>query len=288
MVFRNENFALGNWFNNHEEIFNDTEVNSNKYDESPIEIVSLVEEKQDKDNSCFVCHATNVSLMKSTIGGKSTAVYVCSKKCEKKHLQKTKKRGSSKSSSSDLIAEDDTVCFVCQAPDPEFLSTKNTTKDAPSVPVCSLTCEEEYLDNRGLHLTKKSKPNSTKKSSKKYEEDDDDDDFEIYDPHHSQSRKKPTKQNDRFLDEKEEEPEEEEEEEEGVNTITKKKYRESLKLLRDTLVQDSVEEEGYTSWWAGALAFYDYVYQRHGMWHMYAMGNMHPNVDPGLTKFCKY
>ena len=42
------------------------------------------------------------------------------------------------------------VCFICSKVDPEFMSTDSNQEVAPSVPVCSLKCESEYLQSKGL------------------------------------------------------------------------------------------------------------------------------------------
>ncbi|TMW63384.1 hypothetical protein Poli38472_002325 [Pythium oligandrum] len=150
-----------------------------------------------------------------------------------------------------------TYCHVCHAPNPEYLST-NTVKGAPSVPVCSLECESEYLKQKGWQANNKSggkyvdlttaTSNDVTTSAKK-------------------SKRKETVAEDA--------PEEDR---------TSKRPRRSFSFLDDHMLE-SEESNGYKSWWLGAMAFYDFVYQRHGMWHSYTMSNNEPHVDPALIKY---
>lgn len=42
--------------------------------------------------------------------------------------------------------------------------------------------------------------------------------------------------------------------------------KQSLSFLEDHLLEND-DSKGYKSWWLRALTFYDFVYQRHAMWH---------------------
>ncbi|KAF4324264.1 hypothetical protein BBO99_00000920 [Phytophthora kernoviae] len=177
-----------------------------------------------------------------------------------------------------------TECYICHMPNPEFMST-NSVKKAPPVPVCSVGCEAKYLEKKGMRpkedaanadpsqcfICHTSKPefmstNTAKRSpsvpvcSKECEE--------VYlrrkKPRTSSGDETPSKRI------KSEDP--------------SKRQRRQLNFLGDQLL-DSSDGKGYKSWWLGALTFYDYVYQRHGMWHSYSISNDPPRVDPCLIKF---
>nr|CCA14764.1 conserved hypothetical protein [Albugo laibachii Nc14] len=109
-----------------------------------------------------------------------------------------------------------TFCFVCNYPDPEYMST-NLVQSAPSVPVCSVNCESVYLAREGYTAPET-------------------------------SRKRQRREN---------EP----------------------KTLSTALITNA------RSWWMGALSFYDFIYQRHGMWHCYTMGCNQPKVDDCLQQY---
>ncbi|KAJ0406681.1 hypothetical protein ATCC90586_008098 [Pythium insidiosum] len=147
-------------------------------------------------------------------------------------------------------------CFVCAAPNPDYLST-NTVKGAPPVPVCSLNCESDYLKQRGWQASKKNGgkyvqlPSSPTESSKKSKRDEE-----------------PVPQTVDLTSEER----------------STKRQRRSFSFLDDHMLE-SDEGKGYKSWWLGALAFFDFVYQRHGMWHSYSMSNNEPRVDPALIKY---
>ncbi|KAI9922752.1 hypothetical protein PsorP6_002687 [Peronosclerospora sorghi] len=176
-------------------------------------------------------------------------------------------------------------CFVCHMPNPDYMST-NTAKKAPPVPVCSVICEAKYLEMKGM------KPSSISKNvdlnhcfmcqasnpeysistrgcvtpvcSKKCEEA------------FLRRRKK------RLNTEGDNNPTSKRTKTESVEPA--KRQRRALNFLGDQLLYSS-DGEGYKSWWLGALTFYDFVYQRHGMWHSYSISNDVPRVDQCLIKF---
>ena len=192
-------------------------------------------------------------------------------------------------SSSTTTTTTTTQCFVCHMPNPEYMST-NTVKKAPPVPVCSMGCEAKYLEMKGMKPSSDSKnvdPNRcfmcqasnpeflissrgsvTPVCSKECEKalfrrkkqrmiaDDDDDENML------------TKRSN------------------GNSAEPAKRLRRTLTFLGDQLL-DSSDGKGYKSWWLGALTFYDFVYQRHGMWHSYSISNDVPRVDQCLIKFGK-
>ena len=42
------------------------------------------------------------------------------------------------------------ACFVCGKPEPAYMSTDYEPEQVPSVPVCSLQCEDKYLASMGF------------------------------------------------------------------------------------------------------------------------------------------
>ncbi|KAG1708396.1 hypothetical protein DVH05_025073 [Phytophthora capsici] len=175
-------------------------------------------------------------------------------------------------------------CFICHMPNPEYMST-NTAKKAPPVPVCSVGCEAKYLEMKGMRPSGESRsadPNHcfvcqslnpaysvssrgtvTPVCSKECEE--------------SFLRRKKQRVNagDSGASTKRSK---------GDSNEPVKRQRRTLNFLGDQLL-DSSDGKGYKSWWLGALTFYDFVYQRHGMWHSYSISNDVPRVDPCLIKF---
>ncbi|KAK1939358.1 PHD finger protein 10 [Phytophthora citrophthora] len=196
--------------------------------------------------------------------------------------------GDAAGSADDAVAPSTSVslseCFICHMPNPEYMST-NTAKKAPPVPVCSVGCEAKYLEMKGMRPSSDSRntdpnhcfvcqsPNPaysvssrgtvTPVCSKECEES-------------FLRRKKqrlnagdtgaPTKRS------------------KSDSNEPVKRQRRTLNFLGDQLL-DSSDGKGYKSWWLGALTFYDFVYQRHGMWHSYSISNDVPRVDPCLIKF---
>ncbi|CEG40040.1 protein phf-isoform b [Plasmopara halstedii] len=162
----------------------------------------------------------------------------------------------------------------------------NTAKKAPSVPVCSVGCEAKYLELKGMRPSSKacspdskhcvvchgpnlnysvsSRGSVVSVCSKECEE--------------SFLRRKKrrgnadTNENTTFKHSKGEQAE-------PINC-----QRRTLTFLSDQLLESS-EGGGYKSWWLGALTYYDFVYQRHGMWHSYSISNDVPRVDQCLIKF---
>jgi hypothetical protein len=164
-----------------------------------------------------------------------------------------------------VAAVEMTHCFVCKTPNPEYLST-NTVKGAPSVPVCSLECEADYLKQKGW--------NASKKDGGKYVQLPPTSPSSTTDALGQPPSKKAKR--DTSGDRTEAMPDE----------ATTKRPRRSFSFLDDHML-DAEDGKGYKSWWLGALAFYDFVYQRHGMWHSYSIEpNGVPRVDPSLIKYC--
>ncbi|CAH0516738.1 unnamed protein product [Peronospora belbahrii] len=178
-----------------------------------------------------------------------------------------------------------TECFVCHLLNPEYMST-NTAKKAPPVPVCSMECEAKYLEMKGMRPSSDSKnmdPNHC---------------FicQSFDPEYlfatrtvmipicskecekallRRKKQRVTTDTDGSTLIKRSKEE---------NMEPAKRQRRALNFLGDQL-PDSSNGKGYKSWWLGALSFYDFVYQRHGMWHSYSISNDLPRVDPCLIKF---
>ncbi|CAI5745544.1 unnamed protein product [Peronospora destructor] len=178
-----------------------------------------------------------------------------------------------------------TQCFVCHMPNPEYMST-NTVKKAPPVPVCSVGCEANYLEMKGMRPSGDSKnmdPNRcfmcqaanpeflissrgsvTPVCSKECEK--------------ALFRRKKQRMiadgDDSVLIKRSD----------GDSVEPAKRLRRTLTFLGDQLL-DSSDGKGYKSWWLGALTFYDFAYQRHGMWHSYSISNDVPRVDQCLIKF---
>ncbi|KAG6590750.1 protein phf-isoform b [Phytophthora cinnamomi] len=177
-------------------------------------------------------------------------------------------------------------CFICHMPNPEYMST-NTVKKAPPVPVCSVGCEAKYLERKGM------RPSADARNA---------------DPNHCFMCQAPNPEysiskrgtvvpvcskecEDAFLRRKKQRVGPDDASASSAAKRTKgddaepaKRQRRTLNFLGDQLL-DSSDGKGYKSWWLGALTFYDFVYQRHGMWHSYSISNDVPRVDPCLIKF---
>ncbi|KAL3668162.1 hypothetical protein V7S43_007025 [Phytophthora oleae] len=196
--------------------------------------------------------------------------------------------GDAAGSADDAVAPSSSVslseCFICHMPNPEYMST-NTAKKAPSVPVCSVGCEAKYLELKGM------RPSSDSRNA---------------DPNHCFMCQSPNPAysvssrgtvtpvcskecEEAFLRRKKLRVSAGDS---GASTKRSKsdtnepakRQRRTLNFLGDQLL-DSSDGKGYKSWWLGALTFYDFVYQRHGMWHSYSISNDVPRVDPCLIKF---
>lgn len=186
-------------------------------------------------------------------------------------------------SSSANLAE----CFICHMPNPEYMST-NTAKKAPPVPVCSVGCEAKYLEMKGM------RPSNDARNA---------------DPNHCFMCQAPNPEysvstrgvatpvcskecEEAFLRRKKQRVNSDGDggtsakRSKGESSEPAKRQRRTLNFLGDQLL-DSSDGKGYKSWWLGALTFYDFVYQRHGMWHSYSISNDVPRVDQCLIKFGK-
>ncbi|ETL42698.1 hypothetical protein F442_06746 [Phytophthora nicotianae P10297] len=176
-------------------------------------------------------------------------------------------------------------CFICHMPNPEFMST-NTVKKAPPVPVCSVGCEAKYLEMKGMRPSGDSRnadPNHCFVC-------------QAPDPEYSVSSRGTVTPvcskecEETFLCRKKQRGNGDgdggtaSKRSKSDNAEPAKRQRRTLNFLGDQLL-DSSDGKGYKSWWLGALTFYDFVYQRHGMWHSYSISNDVPRVDPCLIKF---
>ncbi|KAG6958358.1 hypothetical protein JG688_00010549 [Phytophthora aleatoria] len=176
-------------------------------------------------------------------------------------------------------------CYICHMPNPEFMST-NTVKKAPPVPVCSVGCEAKYLEMKGMRPSGDSRnadPNHCFVC-------------QAPDPEYSVSSRGAVTPvcskecEEAFLRRKKQRGNGDEggaaasKRSKSDNAEPAKRQRHTLNFLGDQLL-DSSDGKGYKSWWLGALTFYDFVYQRHGMWHSYSISNDVPRVDACLIKF---
>lgn len=168
---------------------------------------------------CHICGMPNPDYMSTNTVKKAPSVPVCSTDCESKYLEQKGLRPSESKARTSVPEVDNSRCYVCHVPNPEYMST-NAVKWAPSVPVCGVDCESEFLKG---YKKKDSKANA---SAKRQATSNGNDDTEA------------------------------------------KRPRRPLSFLDDQLLE-SEDVKGYKSWWLGALAFYNFVYQRHGMWHQY-------------------
>ncbi|TDH70845.1 hypothetical protein CCR75_001221 [Bremia lactucae] len=184
-------------------------------------------------------------------------------------------------SSSGNVAE----CYICHVPNPEFMST-NSVKKAPPVPVCSVSCEAKYLDMKGM------RPSSDSRNA------DPTQCFmcQAFNPEYSISSRgivTPvcSKECEKAFLRRKKQRKSVEGDSAAMSARSKSdatepalRQRRKLTFLGDQLL-DGSDSNGYKSWWLGALTFYDYVYQRHGMWHSYSISNDVPRVDQCLIKF---
>ncbi|OWZ21212.1 hypothetical protein PHMEG_0004261 [Phytophthora megakarya] len=186
-------------------------------------------------------------------------------------------------------------CFICHMPNPEYMST-NTAKKAPPVPVCSVGCEAKYLEMKGMRPSADSRNADPSQCFV----------CQAANPEYSVSTRGTVTPvcskecEDVFLRRKKQrvgeadqakrakentEPAKHQAKRAKENTEPAKRQRRQLNFLGDQLLDSSSGKGGYKSWWLGALTFYDYVYQRHGMWHSYSISNDVPRVDQCLVKF---
>lgn len=175
-------------------------------------------------------------------------------------------------------------CFICHIPNPEFMST-NSNKKAPPVPVCSVGCEAKYLEIKGL----RPKGDASRATAS-----------ECFICHAANpefrtgSKRAPSvpvcskECEDAYLRRKKQRvggsPRSSLKRVKTENSNSATRQRNQLNFLGDQLLGGS-DGTGYKSWWLGALTFYDFVYQRHGMWHSYSITNDSPRVDPCLIKY---
>ena len=250
-----DTFELSAWFNAKSEKTdeeNETVDDDVVVVERPSKHARSAEKKKKVDMAkCFTCKTPGPEYMSTNSVKSAPPVPVCSVDCETAYLESkgampttsdTKKNG--KKAKDDLHADavvDPTRCYVCTSANPEYMST-NAVKAAPSVPVCGLDCESAYLRMKGVKPSETSEKNepayyyTTKKTKRS----------------NSVSQAKDTRGHDGSDDE----------------TPSAKRSRHTTSLV-DNSLHSQDDDQGYKSWWLGALAFYDFVYQRHGMWHMY-------------------
>ncbi|RLN87621.1 hypothetical protein BBJ28_00005251 [Nothophytophthora sp. Chile5] len=162
-------------------------------------------------------------------------------------------------------------CYICRMPNPEYMST-NTVKKAPPVPVCSMACETKYLEKKGMRPKGEARTQVA-------------DPMECYvcqtsNPEYMTTnamKRIPSvpvcskecestylRQRKQRLSAGQETSSSKRSKSDALEPA--KRQRRSLNFLGDQLL-DSADSNGYKSWWLGALTFYDFVYQRHGMWH---------------------
>ena len=180
-----------------------------------------------------------------------------------------------------------TECFICQLPNPEYMST-NTVKKAPPVPVCSVGCEAKYLERKGMRPSSSDAKNAKPTSCSMCHAADSE--------YAVSCRGSLTPVCSKECEEKLLRHKKRRVDVDGdalgtrssmENVAPAKRQRRTLNFLGDQLLGNS-DGTGYKSWWLGALAFYDFVYQRHGMWHSYSISNDVPRVDKCLIKFGTY
>lgn len=186
---------------------------------------------------CYICHVANPEYMSTTSVKKAPSVPVCSIECETEYLDRKGLRPKGERTY-EMVGLGSSECFVCHKANPEYMTT-NKVKVAPSVSVCSVECEGKYLQ------MKKTQFSSGALSPQLHKV-----------PRSSSSSSAIKKRGKRDGDEKE-----------GDDA---KRPRRSLNFLQDHLLGND-NANAYKSWWLGALTFYDFVYQRHGMWHRYAV-----------------
>lgn len=234
-----DSFELSEWFNN---VSGKGGGASSKLDRKSAKVSYASDEHAPDPSVCFMCHLPNPVWTSSDKVKKAPPVPVCSEGCEARYLEskglrpvkKDKKRRPSEdgneTNNEDTNSPEEMDmehCFVCERPNPEYMST-NSMKNIPSVPVCGVECEAEHLKLKGKKK-KSEKSNSNSSSS---------------------SSKRPKR---------------------GESSVTKassegEDVKRSLSFLEDHLLEND-DSKGYKSWWLRALTFYDFVYQRHAMWH---------------------
>lgn len=224
-----ESFELSEWFNSVSDRRSGGATKSDRKAAKRAHDSSASEHAPDP-SVCFMCYTPNPVWTSSDKVKKAPPVPVCSEECEAKYLEskglrpvkKDKKRKQQEVEIVDVDDDDDDNeadterCFVCERPNPEYMST-NSVKNIPSVPVCGVECEAEHLKRKG----KKKAPVAVAKKPKAAES-------------------------------------------KAVSSALGAKQ--SLSFLEDHLLEND-DSKGYKSWWLRALTFYDFVYQRHAMWH---------------------
>lgn len=198
---------------------------------------------------CYVCSAANPDYMSTASNKLAPPVPVCSLACEDEYLDRKGLRPRGERTY-EMLEPSVSECYVCQRANPECMST-NKVKGAPSVPVCGVECEAKYLS-------------SMKKKPSKAEDE---------------SPATPPARGSGAVRSKRLKKDEADKEEEAA-----KRPRRSLNFLEDHLIGND-DANAYKSWWLGALTFYDFVYQRHGMWHSYCIDNITPRVDNCLVTY---
>lgn len=206
-------------------------------------------------------------------------------------------------------APESSVCFMCHTPNPQWTSS-DKVKKAPPVPVCSPDCETRYLESKGLRPVRKDGSKKRKQDDIVELLDDDDDDDEKMggdddvDYEHCFVCERPGPEYMSTTSVKSIpsvpvcgiECEAEHLKRKGkkkkaasatttVTTNAAKRskpasesskstdVKQSLSFLEDHLLEND-DSKGYKSWWLRALTFYDFVYQRHAMWHRCGSGSV--------------
>lgn len=238
-----EPFQLSKWFNGGlgrgEATHSAHTTDSEDGDASTASVPAAVEEEREPAGGgaleCFVCRIPNPEYMSTTHVKQAPSVPVCSVECETEYLERKGMRP--KGDRSYEMLDGPPECYVCARSNPEFMST-NKVKGAPSVAVCGVDCEARYL----AMCKKKAQATSADAAPS------------TPPPRGSSagSRSKRAKRD----------------EVEADTFSDPKRLRRSLNFLEDHLIGND-ETNSYKSWWLGALTFYDFVYQRHGMWHRY-------------------
>ncbi|DBA02404.1 TPA: hypothetical protein N0F65_007223 [Lagenidium giganteum] len=197
------------------------------------------------------------------------------------------------SAAADSSAASASECYMCRMPNPDYWST-NAVKNMPSVPVCSIECEADYLEKKGMraasgkrvthcHVCRKANPKNWSTTPSK-----DVPSVPVCDSHcealylKRNGVKRATKPTSSKRT-KRESTDDSDFEELGDAFSMHKKLK--VDTANAGTLLESEDGKGYKSWWVGALAFYSFVYQRHGMWHCYSMGDNEPRVEACLTKF---
>lgn len=230
-----EHFQLSKWFNSGLGKGETHSAHTTDSEDGDVSAVAAGADERDAAGGaleCFVCRIPNPEYMSTTQVKQAPSVPVCSVECETEYLERKgmRPKGDRSYEMLDGVPE----CYVCSRANPEYMST-NKVKGAPSVAVCSVECEGKYLAMRkkaqaaGEETAPSTPPARSSSASRSKRSKHDEEENEASDP---------------------------------------KRLRRSLNFLEDHLLGND-ETNSYKSWWLGALTFYDFVYQRHGMWHRY-------------------